>query len=156
MKYNSRRYGMEYNLKGFNELTADEVYEIVRVRNEVFVVEQNCVYQDCDGKDRNSYHLYCMNEGKIVAYVRVLEKGVSYDEISIGRVLVAKEHRGKGLARECMKRAIDFVKNDLCEYSIRISAQEYLREFYGSLGFEEVSEVYLEDDIPHIEMLYKK
>lgn len=146
---------MEYNIKAFKELTTDEIYEIMRVRNEVFVVEQNCVYQDCDGKDKKSYHLYYMNNNKVLAYVRILEKGVSYNEVSIGRVLVSKEYRGKGLARDCMKRAIDFVKNNLKENTIRISAQEYLKGFYGSLGFKEVSEVYLEDNIPHIEMVYK-
>lgn len=145
---------MEYNIKAFKELTTGEIYEIMRVRNEVFVVEQNCVYQDCDGKDKKSYHLYYMNDNKVVAYVRILEKGVSYDEVSIGRVLVSKEYRGKGLSRECMKKAIDFVTNNLKENTIRISAQEYLKEFYRSLGFKEVSEVYLEDNIPHVEMVY--
>lgn len=145
---------MKYNIKAFNELTTDEIYEIMRVRNEVFVVEQNCVYQDCDGKDKKSYHLYYMNNNRIIAYVRILEKGISYEEVSIGRVLVSNEYRGRGLARKCMQKAIDFVGNNLNEYVIRISAQEYLKEFYRSLGFKAVSNVYLEDDIPHIEMLY--
>ena len=146
---------MEWNIKKFNELSTEEIYEILKVRNQVFIVEQNCPYEDCDDKDKNAYHLFLSDEGKIVAYIRILHKGVSYDEVSIGRVLVNWEYRGKNFGRELMVKGIDFIESKLKENSIRISGQEYLREFYKSLGFKEVSEVYLEDDIPHIEMLYK-
>ncbi|MCR1975207.1 GNAT family N-acetyltransferase [Clostridium sporogenes] len=147
---------MNFKIKKFNELTVEEIYEILKIRNEVFIVEQECPYEDCDGKDKNAYHLFYMEEGKVISYLRILEKGLSYDEISIGRVLVNKDYRGKGLARKSILQAIYFIRNDLKENSIRISAQHYLMDFYKSFGFEPVSEVYLEDNILHIEMLYKK
>lgn len=146
---------MKWIIKKFKELKTEELYNILKIRNEVFVVEQQCAYQDCDGKDKFSYHLFLEENGQIIAYLRILEKGTSYDEISIGRVLVCKEHRGKGLAKEMMLKAIDFIKNALNERDIRISAQSYLLNFYSSFGFQEVSEEYLEDDILHIEMLHK-
>ncbi|SHK53367.1 GNAT family N-acetyltransferase [Tepidibacter formicigenes] len=147
---------MSWKIKKFEELNVEEIYEILKARNEVFVVEQECAYQDCDDKDKNAYHLFMKENDTISAYLRVLEKGISYDEISIGRVLVNKNYRKKGLARQMMLNAIDFIENKLNEKSIRISAQEYLINFYKSLGFEQVSDTYLEDDIPHVEMLYKK
>ncbi|MDS1004373.1 GNAT family N-acetyltransferase [Clostridium sporogenes] len=147
---------MNFKIKKFNELTVEEIYEILKIRNEVFIVEQKCAYNDCDGKDKNSHHLFYMEEGKVLAYLRILEKGISYDEISIGRVLVNKDYRGKGLARKIILEALDFIESNLKENLIRISAQHYLINFYKSVGFKPVSEVYLEDNIPHIEMLYKK
>ncbi|MGJ0908942.1 GNAT family N-acetyltransferase [Clostridium botulinum] len=147
---------MNFKIKKFNELSVEEIYEILKIRNEVFIVEQECPYEDCDGKDKNAYHLFYMGEGKVIFYLRILEKGLSYDEISIGRVLVDKDYRGKGLARKSILQAIDFIQNNLKENSIRISAQHYLMDFYKSFGFKPVSEVYLEDNIPHIEMLYRK
>lgn len=145
---------MNWKIKRFQELTKEELYEILRTRNEVFVIEQQCFYQECDGKDKNAYHLFSEENGKIIAYLRILEKGASYDEISVGRVLVCKDYRKKGLAKDMMLKAIEFIENELKEKSIRISAQEYLIDFYKSLGFEKVSDVYLEDGIPHLEMLY--
>lgn len=126
----------------------------MRARNEVFVVEQDCVYQDCDGKDIEAYHLFLMEKERIVAYLRILPKKVSYDEISIGRVLVLKEYRNKGLARKILLEGINFIENELFSKDIRISAQAYLEKFYISLGFSKCSEIYLEDNIPHIEMIY--
>ena len=146
---------MDWKLRKFSELNVEEIYEILKVRNQVFIVEQNCPYEDCDEKDKNSYHMFLSDKGKVVAYIRIPEKGVSYDEVSIGRVLVNKDYRGNNFGREIMIKGIEFIEKDLKEKSIRISAQEYLREFYKSLGFKEVSEAYLEDNIPHIEMLYK-
>lgn len=145
---------MKWYIKKFNELSIEELYEILRIRNEVFILEQECPYQDCDYKDTNAYHLFSMEEGKIVSYLRILEKGISYNEISIGRVLVNKNYRGKTFAKEGMLKAINFIENALKENSIRISAQKYLMNFYKTFGFVEVSETYLEDNIPHIEMLY--
>lgn len=145
---------MLWQLKKFEELTSEEVYEILKIRTEVFIVEQNCPYQDSDYKDQSSYHLFSRENNKIVAYLRILEKGVSYDEISIGRVLVVKEYRGKSLAKELMLNAIKFIENTLKENEIKISAQAYLIDFYRSVGFKEVSEIYLEDDIPHVDMFY--
>ncbi|MCY6485508.1 GNAT family N-acetyltransferase [Clostridium aestuarii] len=147
---------MNWELKKFEELKVKELYEILKIRNEVFVVEQQCAYQDCDGKDEKSYHLYLQDNGKIIAYLRILKKGVSYDEISIGRVLVHKNYRGKGISREMMLKAINFIDLNLNEKEIKIQAQSYLVNFYGSLGFKETSNEYLEDNIPHIDMLYKK
>ena len=146
---------MNWKIKKYNELSVDELYEILKLRSEVFVVEQQCIYEDCDGKDKKSYHLFGEHNGEILVYLRILEKGISYNEISIGRVLARENYRGKGFAKQMMLRAIEFIENNLNEKVIRISAQEYLLKFYSSLGFVRVSEVYLEDDIPHIEMLYK-
>lgn len=147
---------MNYNIKKFSELENNELYQILELRCEVFVVEQNCAYNDVDNKDQDAYHLLLEDNKKIVAGLRILKKGISYDQISIGRVVVSKEHRGLGIAKDMMLKAIEFIENDLNEKEIKISAQAYLIEFYKSIGFVEVSQVYLEDDIPHIDMLYKK
>lgn len=147
---------MDWHIKKFSELTTYELYDILKLRSEVFVVEQNCVYQDIDSNDKLSYHLFLEDEEEIMAYLRILPKGVSYPETSIGRVLTKAEHRKRGLSREMMNRAISFIVNTLEEKEIRISAQSYLLGFYNSLGFEPVSDIYLEDGIEHIEMLYQK
>jgi len=147
---------MNWKIKKFNELNVEDLYKILALRNEVFIVEQECPYLDCDDKDFNSYHLFAEENGEVVAYLRILEKGVSYDEISIGRVAVKQSYRGKGIAREMMLKAIDFVESNLSEDTIKIQAQAYLLSFYGGLGFKAVSKEYLEDNIPHIDMLYKK
>ncbi|WP_027623053.1 GNAT family N-acetyltransferase [Clostridium lundense] len=147
---------MNWKIKRFEELSVAEIYEILKERNEVFIVEQQCPYNDADEKDKNAYHLFCEKQGKIIAYIRILDKGISYDEISIGRVLVHKQYRGNGLARQLMTKGIDYIENVLVENKIRISAQKYLIKFYESLGFKTVSSVYFEDNIPHIEMFYEK
>lgn len=126
---------MEWYLKAFNELSVEELYKIIQQRIQVFVVEQNCSYLDCDDKDVKAQHLYGMEGNQIVAYVRILPPEVSYQEASIGRVLV-------------------YVENEWHESAIRISAQTYLLDFYGQLGFKATSEIYKEDGLPHIEMLY--
>ena len=149
-----RKNTMKWKIKTFNELTTTELYEILRIRAEVFVVEQSCVYQDLDLKDKKAYHLFLEDNDEVVAYLRILEKDVSYPEISIGRVLVKEEYRGRGLARKLMQKAVSFIEEVLREKEIRISAQKYLLKFYKSLGFTVVSEVYLEDGIEHVEMLY--
>lgn len=147
---------MNWKIKKFNELNIEEIYKILALRNEIFIVEQECPYLDCDDKDLNSYHLFLTENGQIVSYLRILEKGVSYDEISIGRVAVKKSYRGKGISRKMMQKAIEFIENNLYENTIKIQAQAYLLDFYSSLGFKPVSEEYLEDNIPHIDMIYKK
>ena len=147
---------MNFEIKKFKELKSEEIYEILKIRNEVFIVEQHCAYLDCDGKDIEAYHIFLEDNKEIVACLRILKKGVSYDEVSIGRVLVHKNYRRKGIAEEMMKKAINFIEDSLNEREIRIEAQAYLVNFYKNFGFEEVSDMYLEDDIPHIEMLYKK
>lgn len=147
---------MNFKLKTFNELTNTELYNILQERTNVFVVEQNCPYPEVDGKDVQSYHLYKEQNGQIVAYLRILPPGVSYPELSIGRVLVKKEYRGQRLAHELMARALQFIEDELNETTVKIQAQDYLRKFYGSFGFEAISEVYLDDGIPHVDMLLQK
>jgi len=147
---------MEWKLKKFNELNCEELYNILKLRTEVFIVEQKCPYQDADRKDQKSLHLYLEDNGEVVAYSRILPKGVSYDKASIGRIIVKKEYRGKGLSREMILKAINYIEEILKETEIKIQAQAYLFDFYGSLGFKGISEEYLEDNIPHIDMLYKK
>ncbi|WDF69948.1 GNAT family N-acetyltransferase [Sphingobacterium oryzagri] len=117
------------------------------------MLEQNCLYPECDDKDLQSLHLYAQHEGKIVAYARLLPAGTSYDDLSIGRVVVHADFRKYGLGKLLMNRAIAYWETHAPGVAIRISGQLYLQRFYEGLGFQTVSEVYLEDDIPHIEML---
>ncbi|MEK4668024.1 GNAT family N-acetyltransferase [Niallia taxi] len=144
---------MEWNLKAFNELNTVEMYTILQERTAVFVVEQNCPYLEVDGKDIESYHLFAQLDGEIAAYARILPAGVSYKEASIGRVLVKKAYRGQGLAHDLLKKAIMFIQDDLNETAIKIQAQSHLEKFYASFGFKSISSSYLEDNIPHIDML---
>ena len=146
---------MRYIIKEFHELSNQELYDILRVRSEVFVLGQKCIYQDCDGKDQRSHHMFSKTDGEIDAYVRIVAKGISYDEVSIGRVLVPEKFRGHGRAEAIMRAAIEFIRTNLGEREIRISAQKYLVEFYSKLGFRICSEVYFEDQIEHIEMIYE-
>ena len=143
---------MSWELKRFDDLTNKELYDVLRLRVDVFVVEQNCPYPEIDGKDPQSLHLMYWENGDLVAYARILPPGLSYDEASIGRVIVAESHRGTGLGYELLDRSI---KASLAEYNqpIKIGAQAYLEKYYGAAGFVTVSDVYLEDDIPHIDML---
>ncbi|MEK5382301.1 GNAT family N-acetyltransferase [Niallia sp. FSL W8-0635] len=147
---------MKWHIKNFNELTNMELYTLLKERTAVFVVEQNCPYLEVDGRDPDSYHLFAEREGELVAYLRILPPGVSYSEASLGRILVKKEWRGQGLAEELVSRGIDYIKKELNEDVIKIQAQEYLRRFYQSFGFQPISEVYLEDNIPHVDMLLKE
>ncbi|MUK89761.1 GNAT family N-acetyltransferase [Ornithinibacillus sp. L9] len=145
---------MEWNIKEFNELPNDELYELLKARIDVFVVEQNCPYPELDNYDQQSLHYYLKVNNEIAAIVRLLPKGLKYkNAASIGRVMVVKKFRGNGYAKELMLKAIDYISNEWGTDKIKIQAQVYLREFYGSLGFEQISEEYLEDDIPHIDML---
>lgn len=119
------------------------------------MVEQDCVYNDLDGKDLDAWHLFLSEGDEIIAVSRILKQGVSYDEMAIGRVIVKKDCRGQGISKEMMKRAIDFITVELDEDMIRLSGQAYLLNFYENLGFQRVSEVYLEDGIDHYEFLYE-
>ena len=139
--------------KKFNELTLLELYAILQLRNEVFVVEQNCPYNDCDNKDLKAWHLMGMENKKLLAYSRLIPPGISYRESSIGRVVNSPSARGKGLGKELMIESIQRIKLLFHTESIRIGAQLYLLDFYNGLGFIRASEIYLEDNIPHIEML---
>ncbi|MBF4693313.1 GNAT family N-acetyltransferase [Fusibacter ferrireducens] len=147
---------MKCIIKRFDDLTIYELYDVMRLRFEVFVIEQSCLYPEIDGKDQQAYHLMCKDdEGELLGYLRILDAGVSYAETSIGRVVVKEKARGLNLGKKIMTEAISFIKTVRHIEAIRISAQAYLLEFYKSLGFEAVSDEYLEDDIPHIEMLLK-
>ena len=139
----------------YNELTKRELFDIYFLRQEVFIVEQNCVYQDIDQKDHHSYHLMAYDNEILVAYLRIVQPGISFDEPSIGRVLTKMCYRRRGISKNIMKSAIQKVRDVYKHSNIRISAQEYLIPFYTSLNFVPVGEVYLEDEIPHIEMMYK-
>ena len=146
---------MKCKLKEFTELTTAELYEILKLRAEVFVVEQNCPYQDLDDKDQSSYHLFLEDNGQIIAVLRILPENIAYKEMAIGRLIVKKSYRGKGISRKMMVRAMEFITEDLGKEKIRLSGQAYLNDFYQSLGFEKVSEMYLEDGIEHFEFLYE-
>ena len=142
----------QWQIKRFNELSLQELYSILQLRSEVFVVEQNCVYQDIDGKDEKALHLIGEIEGKIVAYARLFKPNDYFENASIGRVITKEEVRNLKLGHQLMLNAIAEIKNFFNEEKITISAQLYLKNFYESHGFIQTSEMYLEDDIPHIEM----
>lgn len=142
-----------WKIKRFEELSALEVYEILRMRTEVFIVEQNCNYQDKDNFDQEAVHLWAEHNGEVVAYCRLFDKGVKYAESSIGRVLTNKKFRGKNLGRQLVAYALETIENRFGTSEIRISAQDYLLKFYSEFGFEDTGKKYLEDDIPHTEML---
>ena len=147
---------MQWEIKAFDQLSLQELYTILTLRTNVFVIEQACPYPEVDGKDPNCLHLLGTINGELVAYLRILPAGLRYDKVSIGRVVIKPSHRGKGLGRLMMEQAIHCITNEWKESQIKIGAQAYLEKFYQSLGFEPVSEVYLEDDIPHLDMLYSK
>ena len=145
---------LHWTYKAFNELSTVELYKILQLRSEVFVVEQSCVYQDVDDKDMKSHHLSAWDNDVLVAYCRILPPGISFKDASIGRVLTAKNYRKTGAGRELMQRGITAALKQYGCSQITIGAQLYLKIFYGSLGFEQISEMYLEDGIPHIDMQY--
>lgn len=136
----------------FSELTTRQLYDILQLRSEVFVVEQDCVYQDIDGNDDKAYHVLFYDESTLVAYSRILPPGAYFDDLSIGRVIVKETHRGQKLGHELMKKSIEFAISQFSKSLIKISAQQYLIKFYESHGFIISGEGYLEDGIPHISM----
>ncbi len=143
---------MEIVVKSFEELTNQELYEILTLRSDVFLIEQNSLYRDCDGKDNLARHMIAAAEGTVIGCMRLLPAGVSYDTPSFGRFALRKEWRGKGIAKEMMDLAIGELQREWQARAITISAQAYLKEFYGSFGFKAVSEEYVEDGIPHLHM----
>ena len=143
---------LTFQIKRFNELSIHELYNLLKLRSEVFVVEQNCVYQDIDGKDEKALHVLGFYENEIVAYTRLFDKGYYFDEASIGRVVVSQKVRAKKWGHDLMKVSIDAIEKEFKTTAITISAQEYLKKFYEAHQFEQTSEMYLEDDIPHIQM----
>lgn len=143
---------LKWKIKRFTALSTSELYNLLQLRSEVFVVEQNCVYQDIDGKDQKALHLIGEFDSEIVAYARLFDAGDYFENASIGRVVVGTDYRDKKWGHALMQQAISGIEDHFKTKSITISAQVYLQQFYESHGFVATSEMYLEDDIPHIEM----
>ncbi|MDN3692444.1 GNAT family N-acetyltransferase [Chryseobacterium tructae] len=144
---------IEFFIKSFEELSTIELYNILKLRSEIFIIEQNCVYQDIDDKDLKCHHLMCFVDGNLAGYTRIVPHGLTYEDASIGRVVIGTAYRGLGLGKQLMENSIKGCQDILKESRIRISAQLYLLKFYNSLGFKEVGDPYDEDGIPHIEMV---
>ncbi|WP_294276547.1 GNAT family N-acetyltransferase [uncultured Chryseobacterium sp.] len=144
-----------WNIKSFEELTVPELYAIIKARVDVFVVEQVCPYPDLDGYDQQALHLWAEEDGNVLAYCRIFGRGIKYDETSIGRVLTTAQARGKNLGKQLIAYAVQAIENRYHTPEIRISAQDYLLKFYSGFGFEDTGKKYLEDDIPHTEMIRK-
>ena len=143
---------LQFKIKRFYELSTTELYSMLQLRAEVFIVEQNCVYQDIDGKDSKALHVLGESDGRIVAYARLFKPGDYFENASIGRVVVANDCRDRKWGHDLMREAIAAIQSHFGQNQITISAQQYLKNFYESHGFVQTSEMYLEDDIPHIEM----
>jgi len=143
---------IEFQIKPFNALSVPQLYQILQLRSEVFVVEQNCVYQDIDGKDSKALHLLGILEGEIVAYSRLFAPGYYFDDASIGRVVISPEFRDRKWGHKLMEAAIEGISAHYTTSAITISAQLYLKKFYESHGFVQQGDGYLEDNIPHIRM----
>ena len=146
---------MEWMLRKFAELSVDELYAILQLRSEVFIVEQNCVYHDPDGKDQLAWHLMGIENGKLVAYTRILPPGVVYSDPAIGRVVTSPSKRRSGWGKELMERSIEQCEKLFGRTSVTLGAQLYLKKFYESLGFIASGKEYIEDGIPHITMTRK-
>ncbi len=146
---------VRFEIKSFDQLSTLEVYKILRLRAEVFVVEQDCVYQDIDDKDQKALHVLGYKNNEIIAYTRLFNVGDYFENASLGRVVVSKPERQYGYGHDLLERSIEAIKRVFKTNTIKISAQTYLRTFYESHGFTQVGEEYLEDGIPHIGMMYK-
>ena len=145
---------MTTTIKHYADLTKDDFHDIIALRIAVFVVEQNCPYQELDGKDKDAYHLMVKENGQTIGTTRILKPGVSYDEVAIGRVVSDQNHRDKKLGHLMMKEAMRFVRDEMKEHKIRLSAQTHLVGYYEKHGFKSTGKEYLEDGIPHTEMLF--
>jgi len=146
---------LDWQVKFYPELSTNEFHDIIALRLKAFVVEQNCSYLDLDGKDKKCYHLICRDGfGRVVATARILPPGLAYPEVSIGRVVIDESIRGKGVGHELMIKAMAFAKEEFGDPLVRISAQSHLEKFYNKHGFVGTGKEYLEDDIPHMEMLH--
>jgi ElaA protein len=139
--------------KAFSELTTNELYVILQLRSKVFVVEQDCVYQDIDDKDQKALHVIGYKNGKVIAYTRIFKPGDYFEFASLGRVVVEEKERINRYGHIILKESIKAIENYFNETCIKISAQTYLKKFYKTHGFQQVGEGYLEDNIPHIEMI---
>ncbi len=145
----------EVKVKKYPDLSLNEFHDIIALRIEIFVIEQDCPYQELDGKDKLAFHLFYEYGGKIVGTTRILPPGISYDEVAIGRVVIHADYRGSGMGKKIMEDSMAFVKEEFGDVAVRLSAQKHLEKYYGNHGFVGTGKEYLEDGIPHIEMLYK-
>jgi ElaA protein len=148
---------INWSFKKFDNLTSHELYSVLQLRNEVFVVEQNCVFQDADDKDQDSHHLMGWDDETLVAYSRIVPSGIAYDSFpSIGRVVTSPKTRRSGIGKILMQQSIEELQKLFGQSSIKLGAQLYLKKFYESFGFVQSSDVYIEDGIPHIEMIRRE
>lgn len=143
---------IKFEIKRFNEFSLLELYDVLQLRTEVFVVEQSCVYQDLDGKDQKALHLIGIHNTKVIAYARLFSPGLYFDDAAIGRVVVSQKYRNKKWGHDLMNAAVNGIHEHYKTNSITISAQLYLKKFYESHGFTQIGDGYLEDGIPHIRM----
>jgi ElaA protein len=144
----------DWQVKHYPDLTTNEFHDIIALRLKAFVVEQNCSYLDLDGKDKKCYHLICRDGfGKVVATARILPPGIAYSEVSIGRVVLDQEMRGKGIGHQLMEQSMKFINEEFGVVPVRISAQKHLENYYKTHNFISTGKEYLEDEIPHVEML---
>lgn len=145
---------IQWEIKSFEQLSSKELYKIIQLRINIFMLEQNCLYPECDDKDYHANHIFAVLNNEVIAYARLLPPGISYPEASIGRVIVSASQRGNNLGYLLMRKSIDKLNLDFPDSALRISAQAHLQPFYENMGFTKQSEMYLEDNIPHIEMLF--
>ena len=147
---------MNVLIKHYTELSNDEFHDIIALRMAVFVVEQDCPYQDLDGLDKDAYHMIVLENGETIGTLRILKPGVSYNETAIGRVVSHPDHRKRKMGHLMMEKAMAFVINEMGFDTVRLSAQTHLIDYYGRHGFKSTGKEYLEDGIPHTEMLFKQ
>lgn len=153
----SESSALSYSILPFSKLSVMQLHDLFRLRVDIFVVEQNCPYPEIDGKDPECFHLLGSNEnGEVIAAARIAPARIIYKQVSIGRVVVRKDARGNRYGREIMDAAMAFCQNELKATSVKLAAQYYLEDFYESLGFKTISEVYLWDGIDHVDMLWEK
>jgi ElaA protein len=146
---------LNWQFKHYNDLLLNEFHDIISLRIKVFVVEQNCPYQELDGKDKKCYHLICRNgKGDVVGTMRIVPPGVSYEEVALGRIVLDESARGEQQGHEMMKEAMTFSKEEFGDVAIKLSGQKHLEGFYNKHGFQSTGKEYLEDGIPHVEMKY--
>ncbi|HET9278395.1 MAG TPA: GNAT family N-acetyltransferase [Flavitalea sp.] len=146
-------YHIHWTCKPFKQLSPGELYAILQLRNEVFVVEQNCVFQDADDKDQESWHLMAWIDKRLMGYTRLVPAGISFPEASIGRVVTFPNMRKSGIGKKIMEKSVDMINVLWEKQPIRIGAQLYLKKFYESFGFQQSSDVYMEDNIEHVQMI---
>jgi ElaA protein len=147
---------LDWQIKPYNELSLNEFHDLIALRIKVFVIEQDCPYQDLDGKDKKAYHVICRDgKGNIIATARILGPGVSYPEVSIGRVVVDESYRKNNVGDTLMEKCLSFIQEEFETSEVTISAQEHLKNFYAKHHFKQISETYMEDNIPHIKMTTK-